>query len=104
MHLIYITLPTKDEAIKIANKLVKDRLVACVNIHDGVTSIYEWEGKIQQNQEITLICKTSDESVDNVIKMVTKKHPYACPCIIAINIEKGNEDFLTWVENYCKAD
>jgi|GEM_PF-5559955 len=73
MHLIYITFPSKEEAVKIATKLVKDRHVACANIHSGVTSIYEWEGKVEQNEEVTAILKTSDSLVDKVIELVTKK-------------------------------
>lgn len=104
MHLIYITFPEKSEAMKTAGMLIRNRLAACVNIYDNVTSIYEWEGQIQQNEEVTMICKVSDESVDDVIKRVTKCHTNACPCIISIKIEKGNEDFLKWVETSSKVD
>lgn len=102
MHLIYITFPTKDEATKIAHELISNKLVACANIYDNVTSIYEWEGKIEQSEEFTLICKAPDVAVDEVIKLVKQKHTYDCPCIIAIKVEKGNEDFLKWVETCCK--
>lgn len=104
MHLIYTTFPEKDAATRLARKLIKDRLAACVNIYEGVTSIYEWEGKIQESEEVTMICKAPDGSVDDIIKLVTKKHEYACPCVLAIKIEKGNEDFLKWVETYRKID
>ncbi len=104
MHLIYITFPTKDEAAKIATMLIKERLAPCTNIYNGVTSIYEWEGKIQQTEEVTLICKTADALVDKLIKKVTKEHSYDCPCVIAIKIDHGNEDFLKWVETYPNLD
>jgi len=104
MHLIYITFPKKDEAIKIISRLVKDRVVACANIYDGITSIYEWEGEVQQNQEVTAICKVPDNGVDKAIAKFTKAHPYACPCIVSVKVEKSNEDFLKWVENYNKVD
>jgi periplasmic divalent cation tolerance protein len=99
MHLIYITFPHRQEAVKVANILVKANLVACANIYENITSIYKWEGEIEQTQEVTMICKTPDSAVDNVIQEVKQHHPYALPCIIAIKIEKGNEDFLKWVEN-----
>lgn len=102
MHLIYITFPTKAEAIKIAHELISSKLVACSNIYSNVTSIYEWEGKVVENEEVTMTCKTSDSSVDEVIKLVKNLHSYECPCIIAIKVEKGNEDFLKWVETCCK--
>ena len=102
MHLIYITFPSKQEAIKIANMLIKNKLAACANIYEGVTSIYEWEGKVQQNEEVTMLCKVSGHIVDEVISKVTRMHVNACPCIISIKVEKGNEDFLKWVETCCK--
>lgn len=33
--------------LQIAERLVRGRLAACVNILPGVTSVYEWEGKIE---------------------------------------------------------
>ena len=81
-----------------ATSLVEGKLIACANIYDGVTSIYEWEGKIRQSQEFTLICKTADKNVDEVIKTVTSLHSYSCPCVVAVRVEKGNQDFVKWVE------
>jgi periplasmic divalent cation tolerance protein len=102
MHLIYITFSTKDEAIKIANNLIRIKLIACANIYSGVISIYEWKGEIMQNEEVTLICKTSDILVDEVVSFVKSTHTHECPCIIAIKVTKGNEDFLKWVETCTK--
>ena len=102
MHLIYVTFPEKAIAIELANQLVKDKLAACVNISENVTSIYEWEGKTQQSTEFTMICKVSDELVDKTIKTITSAHPYDCPCVIAIKVAKGNDNFIKWVENSCK--
>lgn len=99
MHLIYITFPRREEAVKIANLLVKADMVACANIHENVTSIYKWEGNLEHTEEITMICKAPDDAVKDVIDEVKRHHSYALPCIIAIKIEEGNEDFLKWVEN-----
>lgn len=104
MHLIYITFPNKDEAIKVAHEIIKEKLAACANIYANVTSIYEWQGKVRQNEEVTLICKTSDDNVDEIIRSVKRLHSYDCPCIVAIKVEKGNEDFLKWVDNCSKVD
>jgi periplasmic divalent cation tolerance protein len=104
MHLIYITFPKKEEAIKIAQTLLQEKLIACGNIYEGITSIYEYEGKIEQNEEVTLICKTSDSSLDKAMERVKALHSYDCPCIISIKIEKGNKDFVKWVETCCNLD
>lgn len=104
MHLIYITFPNRQEAVKVANLLVETDLVACANIHENVTSIYKWEGKLEQNDEVTMICKAPDDAVKRVIEEVKTHHSYALPCILAIKIAEGNEDFLKWVENCNKLD
>jgi periplasmic divalent cation tolerance protein len=102
MHLIYITFPDREKALETASSLVRDRLVACVNLYDGVTSVYEWEGQVQQSSECTLICKTSDGNVEGVIDYIAKLHPYSCPCIVAVKVQAGHDAFLEWVDESCK--
>lgn len=104
MHLIYTTLPQKDAATKLARQLIKNKLAACANIYSEVTSIYKWKGELQESNEITMICKTPDSKVNTAIDFISKHHEYACPCVLAIKIEKGNKDFLKWVETSCKVD
>lgn len=104
MHLIYTTFPNLEEATRLAHKLVESGLVACANIHSGVTSIYKWQGKVEQTQEFTMFCKVPESKVDEAINSIKQQHIYDCPCVIAIKIEKGNEDFLKWVENCGKVD
>lgn len=95
--LIYMTVGTKDEALRIADALVEDHLVACANIIDGVTSVYRWEGEVQRDPEVVLIAKTGISSVEAVIRRAKELHSYDCPCIVAISIEDGNPAFLEWV-------
>jgi periplasmic divalent cation tolerance protein len=54
-HLLYVTSASVDEARRISRALVEARLVACVNIIEGMTSIYQWEGVIKEGQEVVLI-------------------------------------------------
>ncbi|CAA7617533.1 Divalent-cation tolerance protein CutA [Candidatus Terasakiella magnetica] len=95
--LIYITAPNRDDALKLAHILVESRLLACANILDGVTSVYRWEGKINQDPETVLIGKTRSALVDAVIAKVRACHPYSCPCVVAMPIAAGNPAFLDWI-------
>jgi len=101
-NLIYITAKNKAEARKIGKALVKDRLAACVNIIDGMNSLYWWDGKIQDDKEAILIAKTRQSLTQKVIKKVKSIHSYDCPCIISLPISDGNKQFLNWIQEETK--
>ena len=62
--LIYVTTASSDEAIRMAETVVTERLAACANILDGVTSIFHWEGKLCCENEAVLILKTTEEKTN----------------------------------------
>ena len=95
--LIYVTTANRDEALIIARKLVNIRLAACANIITGTTSIFHWEGKVCEEEEVTLILKTRDDHVERLVKKVKNMHSYDCPCIVSLPISGGNADFLNWI-------
>lgn len=96
--LIYVTTGSRAEAEHIAKTVVTEKLAACANIMDGVTSIYEWEDKLCRGKEAVLILKTSAERVDALIERIKQLHSYDCPCVVSLPIESGNPGFLSWVE------
>jgi len=99
--LVYITCETVEEAEKIGNYIVKNRLAACVNIIDNMKSIYHWKGKIESSDEVIIIAKTKEDLIDKLIKEVKNIHSYEVPCIVALPITKGNPDFLKWIGDEC---
>jgi periplasmic divalent cation tolerance protein len=99
VSLVYITTGSKEEAKKIGMALVSNRLVACVNIIDGVESLYWWEGTLQDEQEAVLIAKTKETLVGEVVEKVKSLHSYSCPCVVSVPLTGGNEAFLEWVRN-----
>ena len=94
---VYITTKNKAEAERIGRALVQERLAACVNIIDGMNSIYRWEGKIQEDKEAVLIAKTKQSLVKKLTNRVKSLHSYSCPCIISLPILGGNKDYLDWL-------
>ena len=97
VNLIYITAGSMEEARTIGNKLVSDRLAACVNIIDNVSSMYWWEGEIQDDKEVILIAKTKESLVPELVEKARSMHSYSCPCIVSLPILDGNRAFLDWV-------
>ena len=95
--LIYMTTPSRKEAEKIAEAVVTERLAACANILDGVTSIFHWEGKLCRENETVLILKTTEKKTDSLTARIKELHSYECPCIAVLPIEGGNPAFLEWI-------
>jgi periplasmic divalent cation tolerance protein len=95
---VYITAPDKAAARDIGRALVDARLAACANIFDGMTSVYRWQGKIQEDSEAVLIAKTRADLVPALTEKVRALHRYDCPCIVALPVDGGSRAFLDWID------
>jgi len=100
-YLVYITCGSREEAERIADALIKEKLAACVNFFP-INSVFEWEGKMQEEEEYALLCKTTEEKTPQLKKKVKEIHSYEIPAILVIEIKEGNEEFLDWVEKSLK--
>ena len=100
--LVYITVSNDDEAKLIASTLLEERLIACANIIPQVKSMYRWQGKIEEDQELLMLCKSKEELKDELTERVKELHSYDCPCISFINLEDAQPDFLKWLSDELK--
>lgn len=100
MIFIYITNPTKKIAKKISKHLLKERLIACANIYES-ESLYWWKNKITEDNEFTIIAKTTEDKFEKVKKEVKKIHPYKVPCIVKIPVSP-NKEYLDWLKKEVK--
>ncbi|WP_265111515.1 divalent-cation tolerance protein CutA [Halosolutus halophilus] len=94
MPTVYITVPP-DEADSIAERLVEERLAACVN-RLSTTSTYRWDGEIHHADEAVLLAKTTDEAYDDLVDRVREIHPYDVPCIERFDENHVLESFAEW--------
>lgn len=101
--LVYITAPDSDEATRIGRDLVEAGLAACANVHAPITSIFKWEGEVQQEQEVALIVKTRMDLVEVLTERVSSLHSYETPCVVALPIAGGHTPFLEWITQETKA-
>ena len=93
----YVTVETRDEGLAIARALVTERLAACVNILGPATSVYTWEGKMEDAQEFVMVCKTRRTLAQPLSARVKALHSYDTPCIVTYAIESGFPPFLDWI-------
>ncbi|UVT16402.1 MAG: divalent-cation tolerance protein CutA [Nitrospira sp.] len=94
---VMVTTPSQDEAIKIADQLVKSHLAACASTIPMVRSIYWWEGKIVNDQEALLLIKTTSDKFTSLQETILKMHSYKVPEIIALPVTQGLPPYLEWV-------
>ncbi len=91
------TLPDRDEATQIARTLVEERLAACVNLVPGLRSIYRWEGEVHEDPERLAVIKTTLPLFESMRARLVELHPYDCPEVIALPVERGHSPYLEWI-------
>ena len=96
---ITTTTETKEQAQTIAQHLVAEKLVACVQITGPIASIYRWKGKVETASEWLCLIKTRDNLYNKVEAAIKSLHPYETPEIIAVPIVKGSKEYLNWIED-----
>jgi periplasmic divalent cation tolerance protein len=95
---VYATAADAVEARRIGRAAVIERLAACANVIDAMSSVYWWEGQVQEASEAVLILKTTDARLEALVARVKELHSYSCPCIEAVPVAGGNPAYLDWVE------
>ncbi|WKT58352.1 divalent-cation tolerance protein CutA [Candidatus Nitrosotenuis chungbukensis] len=94
--MIVSTYPNKKSISKIANNLVKEKLVACVNM-TKISSVYSWQGKIENADEFLAIFKTTQKNKAKVKNQIKITHPYKVPEMAEIQVNSINKPYLAWL-------
>ncbi len=94
---VYATFPDPQSAQAVAKALVERKLAACVNIHAAMTSIYEWNGRLEAGSEVAVFIKTRKSLAAAAIAAARLLHPYTTPCFLILPISGGNDDYLAWL-------
>ncbi len=99
MHLLVIcSCPDRPCSEQIAKDLIAKKLAACVNIVPAVTSVYEWQGELNLDQENLLLIKSNSSLYPDLEKAISSQHPYELPEIIAVPIDQGLPEYLQWID------
>jgi|ERR1700687_483389 periplasmic divalent cation tolerance protein len=98
-RVVFVTCGTLREGTKIARRVVKKRLAACVNVlRSPMNSYYTWKGKLEVAREYLLVMKTSSKRLAALEKEVKRLHSYEVPEFIALAITDGSRAYLVWLQ------
>lgn len=94
---VLVTGPDAESLAHLGRTVVEERLAACVNLLNGIRSVYRWEGTIEDEGEALAIFKTTAERLDALERRVAELHPYDVPEVIALPVVGGSSAYLSWV-------
>jgi periplasmic divalent cation tolerance protein len=101
---VFITTANTEDASRLAEMLVSQRLAACVQILPDVQSVYRWRGKIEREQEVLVIAKTIRSSFEKLEREVRAIHSYETPEIVALPLTAGSAPYLEWLGSNVNSD
>jgi periplasmic divalent cation tolerance protein len=96
--LVLMTSPSVEEAKRITHVLVSEKLIACGNIVPGIQSVFFWQGKVAEENEVLIIGKSKRSAFPGIVEKVKSLHSYTLPEIIAIPLIEGSSEYLRWIE------
>ena len=97
-RLVFVTASSLEEARKLAQGILQQRLAACVNLVPGVESHYWWQGKLEMATEVLLVIKSSAEQFEALAELVRTRHSYECPEIVAVAPGEISPGYRAWWE------
>lgn len=95
---VYTTVPTEEEALRIAHEAVQKKLAACVQM-EPIRSVYEWQGNAQSDPEFRLLFKTTRAAFEPLRDFICSLHSYELPAIFAVPVVAGLPEYIHWVAN-----
>ena len=94
---VLVTAPSAEGATRIGRALVEERLAACANVVGPMTSIYRWQGTVEEASEHLMLVKARATDFDRIAARVRELHAYDVPEIIALPIRGGSPAYLAWL-------
>lgn len=91
------TCPDEDSARHLAERLVNEKLAACVNILPAITSVYRWDSRVHCDPELQLIVKTRKDKLADIEQVLDDAHPYDEPEWIVVDVVAGKPSYLNWI-------
>lgn len=100
LYLVMTTCADREQAERLARRLVEQRLAACVSIGSAMVSVYPWEGRVNTEQEIPLSIKTSPKHIDKLKRAFEQIHDYDVPEMLVLPVTDGLQPYFDWADDW----
>lgn len=97
--IILTTVATAEEAVKLIRSLLDRRLIACGTLLPAARSLYRWEGKVADEQEVVVLLKTRSARLELIESAFAELHPYKLPELLALPVAGGLARYLEWLND-----
>ncbi|EPX2177055.1 TPA: divalent cation tolerance protein CutA [Serratia marcescens] len=94
---ILCTAPDEASAQELAARVLGDKLAACATLLPGATSLYYWEGKLEQEYEVQMLFKSDRRHQQALLDTLKQHHPYQTPELLVLPVMAGDKDYLLWI-------
>ncbi|CAI0984348.1 Divalent-cation tolerance protein CutA [Serratia quinivorans] len=94
---ILCTAPDEATAQDLAARVLGEKLAACVTLLPGASSLYYWEGKLEQEYEVQMLFKSQRSHQDALLNYLKQHHPYQTPELLVLPVMAGDKDYLLWI-------
>lgn len=101
ISLVYTTIGNREKAETLAKSIIYNKLAGCVNFLP-IQSMYQWDEEFQEDKEIGMIIKTTEEKLPALREFITNQHPYEIPCILSFPMVISNDVYGNWIASQCK--
>jgi len=96
--IVFVTCESREEAERIAQAVVTEKLAACVNVLPGIRSCYVWERKLTWAEEVLLLIKTTRGRFGQLRDRVRALHSYEVPEVVSVSIDEASQSYLDWID------
>ena len=93
------TLESREQALSLARDAVEARTAACVQVIGPITSVYRWQGEMEETEEFLCLLKTPSEGLERLVQFVRERHPYDTPELTAVGSTFVDERYLAWARS-----
>jgi periplasmic divalent cation tolerance protein len=97
--IVMTTVASADEAVRLVRELLERRLIACGTLLPGARSIYRWETRVADEQEVVLLLKTRSARIAALEMAFAELHPYKLPELLALPVVGGLARYLEWIND-----
>lgn len=97
LRLVFVTFESYENAMQVARILINEKIAACCTVLPNATSVYGWQGQVQERKELQMLIKTSKSNIDNLEKRVVELHQDDTPEFLVVNPESGSNPYVDWI-------